>query len=292
MRTGRQRYEGIEIQLDDAVVNGVVIGGEGNEIFFPALRFQKGSRHFVRREDGGRCPQLRAHIGDGGPLRHGKVGDGGAAPFNNTADAAFDRKDLQQFQTHILGGNVWRQFAGTMHFDHFRHGDVVSAAAHGHGHIHAPGAHGQHTEAAAGGGVTVGADEGLTGNAEPLQMHLMADAVAGTGKPDPVFFRHALNVAVVIGVFKAALQGVMVDIGNAPLRFHAVDAHGFKFQIRHGSGGVLSQGLIDAETDLLPGDHFPGNEMRRDDFLSQCFRHLFSPPFPKYFRRRGAGAHR
>ena len=65
---------------------------------------------------------------------------------------------------------------------HFRHGDVVGAAAHGNRHIKAACADGEHTDTAACGGVAVGADQGLAGNAEALQMHLMADAVAGAGK--------------------------------------------------------------------------------------------------------------
>ena len=35
------------------------------------------------------------------------------------------------------------------------------------------------------------------------------------GEPDAVLFGDALDKAVVVGVFKAGLQGVVVDIGNA-----------------------------------------------------------------------------
>ena len=71
---------------------------------------------------------------------------------------------------------------------HLGHGDVVGAAAHGHRNVQAACAHGKHADAAAGRGVAVGADEGFTRHAEPLQMHLVADAVAGTGEVDAVLF--------------------------------------------------------------------------------------------------------
>ena len=55
-------------------------------------------------------------------------------------------------------------------------------------HIQAARADGQHADAAAGRGVAVRADQGLARHAEALQMHLMADAVAGTGKIHAVLF--------------------------------------------------------------------------------------------------------
>ena len=102
---------------------------------------------------------------------------------------------------------------------HLGHGDVVGAAAHGHRYVHAARAEGQHPDAAAGGGVAVGADEGLARHAEAFQMHLMADAVAGAGEPDAVLVGDGLDVPVIVGVFKAGLEGVVVDIGHRPLRF-------------------------------------------------------------------------
>ena len=62
--------------------------------------------------------------------------------------------------------------------------------------------------------MAVRADERLAGLAEALQMYLMADAVAGAGEAHAVFARHGLDKAVVVGVFKAALEGVVVYIGH------------------------------------------------------------------------------
>ena len=70
-------------------------------------------------------------------------------------------------------------------------------------------------------------------------MHLMAYTVAGAREIDAVLFCNGLYVSVVVGVFKARLQSVMVDIRDAALGLYAVDADRLKLQIRHRSGGVL-----------------------------------------------------
>ncbi len=142
-----------------------------------------------------------------------------AGVFDDFSYAALYRQAAQHLENDILGGNPRLQPAGQIYFYHFGHINVISAAAHGHRHIQSARAHSQHTDAAAGGSVAVGADQGLAGNAEALQMYLMADAVAGTGKVNAVLFGDRLNKAVVVGVFKAGLQGVVVDIGDGLSRF-------------------------------------------------------------------------
>ena len=104
--------------------------------------------------------------------------------------------------------------------------------------------------------MAVGADERLSGDAEALKMDLMADSVSGAREVNAVLFGHRLDKAVVVGVFKAGLQGVVVDIGDGTLCFDAVYAHRLKFQIRHRAGGVLRQRLIDPEPNLRAGLHF------------------------------------
>ena len=126
--------------------------------------------------------------------------------------------------------------------------------------------------------MAVGADQGLARHAEALQMHLMADAVARAGKPDPVLFRHRLDVAVVVGVFKARLEGVVVDIGHGALRLYPVQTHGLKFQIGHSAGGVLGQGLVDPQGGLLTGDHAAAHQVGRDNFFNNIPSHCLISP--------------
>ena len=120
----------------------------------------------------------------------------------------------------------------------------------------------------------IGADEGLAGLAEPLQMELVADAVARTGEPHAVFGSDALQVLVVIGIHKAALQCIVVNVCNGKLGFDLGNAHGFKFQVGHGSRGILGQRLVDFQGNFLPGHHLPGNQMALDDFFSDCIPHF------------------
>ncbi len=67
--------------------------------------------------------------------------------------------------------------------------------------------------------VGVGANEGFAGLSEPLQMHLMTDAVAGAGEVDAVFGGYGLEIPMVVGIFKAALQRVVVYISDAEFCF-------------------------------------------------------------------------
>jgi hypothetical protein len=121
--------------------------------------------------------------------------------------------------------------------------------------------------------VTVGADEGLPWYAEAFQMHLMADAVAGAGEPDAVLGGDGLDVSVVVGVFKAGLEGVVINIGHRSLGFDPVNAHGLKFQIGHGAGGILGQGLVDAQSHLSSRLHAATDQMGSDQLFCQCLSH-------------------
>ena len=51
-------------------------------------------------------------------------------------------------------------------------------------------------------------------DAKALQMHLMADAVARAGKIDAMLISNRADKFMVVGVFKAGLKHIMVDIRN------------------------------------------------------------------------------
>ena len=95
----------------------------------------------------------------------------------------------------------------------------------------------------------------------------MADAVAGLGQPNPVIGRSTLNKEVVVKIFRSALQHIVVDVGHGPLGADAGRIHCLQFQIGHGPGRVLRQGLVYFQTDFIPGNHFSIHQMRRDDFF-------------------------
>ena len=99
-------------------------------------------------------------------------------------------------------------------------------------------------------------------------MHLMADAVARFGEIDTVFFGNGLDIFVVIGVFKACLQCVVVNICNRFFCFNSGNANGFKLQISHSTCGILCQGLVNFDGDFLAGNHFSADQMRFNQFFS------------------------
>ena len=67
----------------------------------------------------------------------------------------------QQLEDHVLGLHPRpRQLAVEVDLHHLGAGDLVRVAAHGHGHVEAAGADGDHPERAARGGVRVGARPG------------------------------------------------------------------------------------------------------------------------------------
>ena len=73
----------------------------------------------------------------------------------------------------------------------------------------------------------------------------MANAVARTGKTDTVLFRHCLDIAVIVGIFKTSLQRVVVYVRNGKFRLNAIDPHCLELQIRHRTRCILRQCLID-----------------------------------------------
>ena len=113
-------------------------------------------------------------------------------------------------------------------------------------------------------------------------MDLVADAIAGSGEPDAVLLCDSLQIAVVVGVFKAGLQGVVIDIGHTALRFDTGNPHRLEFQIGHRAGCVLRQRLVDFQRYFAARRHIAADQMGFDDFLCDCFTHNASP-FSAYF---------
>ena len=65
----------------------------------------------------------------------------------------------------------------------------------------------------------------------------------------------------------------MVNISYAAFCFDPRHPHCLKFQIGHGSGGVLRQSLINAETDIAAWDHLTADQVLADNFLCDCTAH-------------------
>ena len=83
----------------------------------------------------------------------------------------------------------------------------------------------------------------------------------------PYFCATVLQVPVVIGIFKSALNGVMINITYGHFCSDSRNLHRFKLKIGHGPCGVLRQGLIDSNSDLSSVNESTGNNM--------CFNYFF-----------------
>ena len=241
--------------------------------FASALCFEECLSHIVRRENGGCCAQFCTHVGDGSTFRNRQGLDTLAAILDDLANAALYGHPAQHFQNDILCSHPRRKLAGQFYLDNLRAGDVVRTAAHCHCNIQTAGTHGDHTDTAACGGMAVRADQGLARHAKALQMHLMADTIARTGEIDAVLLGNAADETVVICVFETALQGVVIDIGNAALRAYTGNSHCLKFQICHCAGGILCQCLVDADSDLRTLYHFALYQVGFQDFFRQGQSH-------------------
>ena len=113
----------------------------------------------------------------------------------------------------------------------------------------------------------------VPGFAEPLEMHLVADPVAGAGIDGAELRGHALQVKVIVAVFEADLLRVVVDVRHRQVGPDLADAEGFELQKRHGAGGVVHQRLVDPDGDLLARDVVAFPEVRLQHFFDDVSAH-------------------
>ena len=83
---------------------------------------------------------------------------------------------------------------------------------------------------------------------------------------------------MVIRILKSGLEGVVIHIGHGQFRLDLRDSHSLKFQVGHGSRGVLGQGLVDLQCDLAALGHVAGHKMGGDDLLCDSLTHGNSSP--------------
>ena len=68
---------------------------------------------------------------------------------------------------------------------------------------------------------------------------------------------------MVIGVLEVRLHQVVVHVADRQLGPDPGDADGLEFEVGHGARGVLGQGLVDAQSDLLPLPQLTRHQMVR-----------------------------
>ena len=72
---------------------------------------------------------------------------------------------------------------------------------------------------------------------------------------------------MVVVVFRPELGHVVIDVTDRAFGADAVQAHRLEQQERRRAGGVLGEGLVDADADLAAGFHFPGRQMGGQNLL-------------------------
>ena len=276
MRTCSQGHQFAQINVQFFIINCIGICLLFAPDFASALCFEELLGHLVRRENRSGRTQFCTHVGNGCTFRNRQSLDTLAAVFNDLTDTALYGHATQYFQNDIFCRYPRGQLAGQLYLYHLRTGNVVSTAAHCHCNVQTAGTHRDHTDTAASRGMAVRADQSLSRNAETLQMYLMADTVAGTGKINAVLLCNAADKAVVICIFKAVLEGVVVDVCHAAFCTYTRNAHCLKFQICHCTGCVLCQGLVDPDSDFGTLYHFTFHQMCFQDLFRQGQSHSIS----------------
>ena len=210
--TGGQRFQSAEVEVDDAVILGVGIGGEFNPVLLAAFGAQKFAGGLIGGEDGGSHAEFRAHVGDGCTLGDAQRGDSGTEIFRRPADVAVAAQNLQHLQDDVLGADPRWQLSAQSDAHDLGEFQFEGLACHGQGDVQSASADGEHADSAARRGVGIGAEQRLAGDAVAFQMNLVADAIAGPRVQDAVGRADALQVQVVIGIFRPHLSRVMVNV--------------------------------------------------------------------------------
>ncbi len=78
---------------------------------------------------------------------------------------------------------------------------------------------------------------------------------------------------MVVGVLVVRLDDVVVDVLDANLGLHPIQAHRLQLKHHQRAGGVLGQGLVDPEPNRGAGRHLTLDQMAFNEFLSDVLRH-------------------
>ncbi len=66
---------------------------------------------------------------------------------------------------------------------------------------------------------------------------------------------------MIIGVLIIGLKGVVIHKADTELSLNPVHANSLKLKIRHGSGSILCQRVVDMQSDLCSSYSFPFENM-------------------------------
>ena len=272
---GDQRPQLGQIDLHPLVVGGPVVGRQVLPVALALLDAQPLARVLVGREHGRCGSQLGDHVGDRPALGDRQVGGAGAGELEHLVLAPRNAEAAQQLEDDVLGLHPRpSQRVLQVHLDHSRAGDLEGVAGHRHRHVQAAGADRDHPQRARRGRVRVGPHHDLTWLGEALQRHVVRDPVARARVVDPVLARDRLQHAVVVGVLEVQLDHVVVDVLHRPVHPNPRDAELLELHAGHRAGGVLEQGLVDAQGDRLARRQLALHQVLGQDLAGGVLGHL------------------
>ena len=150
-----ERFKRGQINVEDFVIRRIRVCGQRHEVLLTLLRFEERMGHFIRREDGGRRAEFRAHVRNRRTLRDTQRFHAVADVLHHLADAALDGQPAQDFQNNVLRRNAVGQLAMQAHADDTRARQIIRAAAHRDRNVQSARADGKHPDAAARGRMAV-----------------------------------------------------------------------------------------------------------------------------------------
>ena len=295
-RAGEARLDGAQVEVRDvgearrllllagaeqALLLGVRLDQLDQLVRAPRLA-HVAERPVVHREDGGRRPELRRHVGDGGAVGDGQGAQAGAEELDELADDAAAAQELGDRQHQVGRGDARLQRAGQPDAEHLRRGQVERLAEHRGLGLDPADAPAEHAERVDHRRVRVGADqrvrEGdtvahLDDLAQVLEVDLVDDAHPRRddaevleGALRPAEQRVALGVALELAVDVALVGAVgaeRVDLDGVV--DHQVDGHqrvDLAGVAAAAGDGVAHRGQVDHGRDAgqVLHDHARGHE--------------------------------
>ena len=127
--------------------------------------------------------------------------------------------------------------------------------------------------------MAVGAQHHLAGPGKALAVQKVTNPIAGFGEIYPKAGRRGLEEQVVIRVFSADAQGVVVAIKYAGLSLHPVGAHRQEGLPCHNTGQVMSQGLVHSDGDGGPWRQLTLHQVGAQDLKYNILCHAISAFF-------------
>src|SRR5208337_3504929 len=219
-----------EINFIILIVFGPLVGAEFDPVPSPPLGLKIGASVFVRRENRCSGPELGSHVANRLTVRCRQAFDSGAVIFDYLSDATLHVITPEHLQNNVLCADPFREFSGELNSKDFGTGKMIRVSGHGQGNVEPTGANPKNRDAGRSRSMAIGAEQGLSGNSEPLHVNLMGNAVSWRAEMDSISGRSALKVDVIVGIFAVRLDDVVIHVLDGKISLYRAQPQGLEFQ--------------------------------------------------------------